>query len=329
MLFNFEQTNIDLLTAPRDLVTSETHQSNDFYGQASVMKRYAGLPETRPLFAVLEHGICLHDQMWHLDRDAQLNTILSASRRRAEQHRQLCRHRVHPVGFGYIYATELVRQQFGDDPVDRERAGTIAFPCHSTHTINTIFDHEQYADRLMSLPLHCHPIYVCAYWKDFQEGALQPYVDAGCRIVTAGHMFDRDFLLRFHDICRHFRYAVSNMIGTHLFQSVHSGCRFFYVASSKIKFEVHADEAKNCAKSNPRFQQTEQQSWKLFSEFPIELTSEQRAFVDSYLGSDLMLTPHQLRAILRNAKLRFQLRRRAAKFRRSLAKRLSFRKSAA
>ena len=55
------------MAADRALATVEVHASNDFYGHATVLKEYAGLPPKRPLKAAIEHGAPVTDLIWQVD----------------------------------------------------------------------------------------------------------------------------------------------------------------------------------------------------------------------------------------------------------------------
>ncbi len=177
--FHFDYSDLDAICAERELDTSELHATNDFYGKASVIKRFAGHSEQDSHKAVLEHGINLDDQMWDHDRDSELPTIFSPSLWRAGIHQKLSAKNSFPIGFGYLYAMELMEAKA--DPVEN-RNGTIAFPCHSTHTIRAQFDHNDYAKRLLNLPDFMHPISVCLYWKNYLLGEHLAYEANGIRV---------------------------------------------------------------------------------------------------------------------------------------------------
>ncbi|MEC9092969.1 MAG: hypothetical protein VX438_09710 [Planctomycetota bacterium] len=306
--FFFDYSDLDVLCADRDLVTPEVHATNDFYGQASVLKRYTGLPSDYSLKAVIEHGITLADQMWDHDRDSSLPWIFSSSQWRADIHRKLSKKKSIPVGFGYLYARDLVESMAG--PI-KKREGTIAFPCHSTHTIRANFDHEDYANRLSELPAFMHPVSVCLYWKNYLLGEHLPYRKKGFQVVSAGHMFDQDFMLRFCDLCRHHQFSTSNETGSHLFLSTSSGCRFVFTDSKQIDWQIPNNEVKNCAKTNVLFQERRRQARLLFgngivSKSQSGISNEQREFVDALTGADCQLNAVELRKQIKQAETAYQ-----------------------
>ncbi len=297
--FYLEQQDLDKLCADRPLRTREIHGPNDFYGQASVIKRYVGLPQWYSLKVVLEHSPVMHDRMWQLDRNRLLPLNFSSSPERAKVAQECSGRRSFSIGFGFLYAKQLVDEAFaGRSPA--EPKGTLVFPFKSTQWVETRFDHADYAERIAKLSEAMKPIVVCMYWKDVLRGAHRPYQHKGFPVVSAGHMFDANFFFRLYDICRQFRYAVSNEFGTQLFLSVASGCRFFYLESSHITREIPPALRKDYVRDEPGFQRTQHISKRLFAEPTDQITPDQRAFVDGVLGTQSLRSRADLhRLILR------------------------------
>lgn len=300
--FRYDQWKLGDLCRDRLPPTHERYWMNQMYGQAAVLKRYAGLPINYPLKVAIEHGVVLDNKIGRYDRDAHVPMILTASEKRAQRLRALCKKRVEAIGFGFLYAQQLVWDAEGGKR-DLPRHGTIAFPCHSTKTIKARYDHAEYADSLRGLPAELQPVVVCIYWRDYLDGVGKIYTDHGLPLVTAGHMFDDDFLLRFYDLCRQFRYATSNTIGTHLFLTVASGCRFFYQCPSRVIHDVPEDERQDTNAHNSAYLAATLAAKRLFAEPTKEVTRAQKAFVDQWIGKREMKPPGELRRILRRAQL--------------------------
>ncbi|HMP80454.1 MAG TPA: hypothetical protein PKD54_13450, partial [Pirellulaceae bacterium] len=293
--FAYQQEDLETICEDRQLVTSEIHPANDFYGQASVIKRYVGLPNDYQLKAVVEHGVMYMPTMWEYDRLACLASNLAYSRYRATLQRRSSGKPSLAIGSGFHYAKQLVDREHA--PV--ERRGTIAFPCHSSHTILYTFDYDDYARRLQQLPDWMQPVYVCVYWKDVLRGHHLPYVQAGLPVVSAGHMYDSDFMLRSYDICRRFQFAVGNDIGSYLFNAIISGCKFSYVHSGDIEIQIPENELQNVPHGRSDFQAIQAECARLFAELTPELTPQQIAFVNRFVGLDCVQSPAALRRILR------------------------------
>jgi hypothetical protein len=52
--------------------------------------------------------------------------------------------------------------------------------------------------------------------------------------VSAGNQEDPDFLFRYLDMCRHFKYSAANQLATSFCYSILSGCRFFYLQGGPV-----------------------------------------------------------------------------------------------
>jgi hypothetical protein len=297
MTYCLGQDDPATLCADRPLRTREIFKQNDFYGQAAVLKRYAGLPQAYRLKGVLEHGVVLGELMSPEERDARLSTIFSCSTRRAALQERQTRKRTMPIGFGYLYAVRLAEARLAAIP-ESERKGTLAFPCHSTRAIQAAFDHADYARRLAALPAGLQPVVVCMYWKNHLDGDWRRYAEQGLPIVSAGHIYDDQFLLRFHDLARRFRYACTNKIGTHLFQTIASGCRFFFLPSSDIAWDIPPDRLALLGRINPGYAETEAEAQRLFAAPVDEITPAQREFAERFLGTSDLKSPAELRQIL-------------------------------
>lgn len=298
MDFCFEQDSPQKICIDRPLETPELHPSNDFYGQASVLKKYAGLPEEYPLRTVLEHGLFQAEEMWDVDANADLPMIVSHTPFRETIHQNLCNKKTKVAGFGYLYAASVLEKEHSNQ---FDRIGTLIFPCHSTHVTTNRFDHVAFAEKLMALPERFHPLNVCIYWKNFLMDEHLEYQKRGIEIVSAGHMFDPMFLLRLADLCRRYRYATANEFGTHLFTSVSSGCKFFYTSSGAVERICPDSERKNDM-VDVRSQRQIARSHELFSDREgDECTTEQKQYVNSVIGRDYMLPPDELRSVFRLA----------------------------
>jgi len=297
--FRLNQEDLYTLCVDRPLITNEIHKPNDYYGQASILKKYVGYPNHYPLKAVLEHGLFFHDWIWDADRCSRLPVYLSSSAHRAQiQTRETGTPSI-PIGFGFLYAMVNYENIYGMEENLTCRKGTVVFPSHSTHHIKAIYDNEEYANRLNALPDKYKPITVCIYWKDFLHGYHSSYVKKGFRIVTAGHIYDPDFLYRFYDICRQFEYSTSNDIGGHLFYSVKSGCNFFYTLSNDINYEGHDGAPLGCFTEMSR--KIKDRSVFLFSKPKDAMDREQLEFVDKYIGSAYLKTKEELRDLFQYA----------------------------
>lgn len=286
---------LEELCRDRELETPEICTENGFYGMASILKRYAGLPADEPLKAVIPHGVCLDsDFVSKTEIRCALPLHLCYPPYRARAVRRKTHKRVVLSAAPYCYLMELSEAK-REDP-----RGTLFFPAHSTHHITTTMNYERLADRLVRLDERFQPVHVCLYWRDYNLGRAEPFLERGLEVVSAGHMFDDRFLYRLHELCCRYRYAASNELGSHIFYSVKSGCSFFLLGSNR---GVRRSGRPEMLPAN-LMQQDEEITGtirRLFGE-PVERpTAEQRSFVDRVLGAEYLRTPEELRSLLERA----------------------------
>ena len=301
--FYYQQEQPGLICADRALETAEQHPENDFYGQASVLKRYAGLREDYSLPLVIEHGLRRDGRIWSVDRDAIFSTLLVASKARRDDIQKLTDKRVIPIGSCFFYAKQIVDEQTGASAANDNRSGTVVFPVHSTHWISAQFDNETFADELRKLPDAMQPVVVCIYWKDYLKGSHEVYQRRGMQVISAGHMFDRDFLLRFYDICRQFKFAVGNAIGTHLFYAVNSGCSFAHLPGFPARYEIPEEQRMHCSQGE-KYEASINNLQQLFAEIRPRPTRSQLAEVERIAGNHSVRGRAEMRSLIAGAERR-------------------------
>lgn len=217
--FEWELADLEALCADRPLRTSEILQANDYYGIARLLKTFAGFPEQQAIRAVIPHGVYLNDdQVVPYERHALLPAALAYPDYRSTPYVSQGRMIAIPFASPFVYAETAV-------PSDYERLGTLFYPAHSTHRLRVESDWGALADSLTQMPDHYGPVSVMVYWRDYQLDHHLPFVERGLRVVSAGHMFDPDFMVRQVYLMKRHAYIASNAIGSHLFYGIQAGCQ--------------------------------------------------------------------------------------------------------
>lgn len=219
------QSDLAFLCRDRDLATKEIVPANAFYGGDFILKRYAGIPPDLSLRCVIPHGADLElSLLWLAEVQATVPAILCYSRPRRQVYETASRKVVIPSASPYVYATRLL-----DDVRGTPRRGTIFFLSHSTHHLIVDERAEKLAELLARSSERWQPITVCVYWKDFLLGRHRPFAEQGLRVVSAGHIYDPLFLFRLHHLCLQHEYSAGDKTGSHVFFSVHSGCKHVHL----------------------------------------------------------------------------------------------------
>ncbi len=291
------QDNLSHLCADRPLKTNEIFTPNAFYGINAILKKYARLPQKYSLKVVVPHGVDIRDDhIWEADIKTLLPVVFCYPPYRERIYINQTSKKVILSASPFLYLVEMLKEQ--PQPA---RCGTIFFPHHSTHHITVQMDFEHLAEELTHLGDEYKPVTVCIYWRDFNLGHHIPFQKRRMRIVSAGHIYEPDFLFRFYHLCSIHRYSASNNLGSHIFYSIKSGCSYFRF--DKVKCSLIADEhilKRDFEKPTPA---TELAFKSLFCKPQPFTTTKQLKTVDYYLGSDYFKSKSKLRKQLLSAEI--------------------------
>lgn len=284
------QENLDELSQDRSLETYEKFSPNNYYGMASILKRYAGLPNDYSLHAVVPHGPSLSlDFAWEAEIKAPVPAIFYHSRHVKSAYLENIRHYniqkyLFPCASPFLYLVELLKEQ-----PQPSREGTLFFPTHSTHHITAHMNYEQLAERLSNLDSEYQPITICMYWKDYLLGRAEPFQKKGMKVVSAGHMYDPQFLIRLYHLCSMHQYAAGNSLGSHLFYSVSAGCSYFLLDAVDYSYTV----ANNVPKTTIANIFSDEFG-RCFSTPTTTIGKEQLDIVHYHLGHKFLKSPEEL-----------------------------------
>lgn len=285
------QDNLASLCADRPLVTPELFRLNGYYGMDRILKRYAGLPDDYHLKVALPHGPGFaRTKVWRGLAHAPLPALWCYPRYLRLLYERASNKKVIVGASPFLYLLRML------DRVNQgERKGTIFFPAHSTRFLTVNDNPELMVARLQELPVEYHPVTVCMYWQDFLQGRHVPFESAGFRIVSAGHMFDPEFLVRFYYLCALHRYAASNTVASPTFYSIKAGCSFFLLDCGPVArlgpARYEAESYGFSIGSNDRMR-------RLFTPRHPQATPRQLKVSDYFLGSNYVLSPIELREML-------------------------------
>ncbi|MEA5549895.1 glycosyltransferase family 1 protein [Anabaena cylindrica UHCC 0172] len=287
------QNNLYQICSERQFPIYEIFSGNIFYGHDYILKKYVNLPATYALKAVVPHGPYLTDTIWEAEIHSPLPVIFAYPPYHEQTYIQLnqkyaANKVIIPSASPFLYLLELLKQH-----PQSKRKGTIFFPAHSTHHVTVQFDWESIAEYLNNLSEEYQPVTVCMYWRDFELGRHLPFLRRGMKIVSAGHMFDKDFLFRFYHLCSTHIYAASNDIGSNLFFSIKSGCSYFYIDLSNCFYNAKSDDILKRDVSTTPVERLDVLK-SLFQNPQTYTTSEQMQVVDYYLGAKYLKSPEEL-----------------------------------
>lgn len=282
--------------------TYELHPSNAFYGNEAALKKYLDLSPKYQFKLSIEHGIVLTDEMSEIDIIGPFQTIFSMGTKRLKF---LKKYKSNPVAIGpYIYyAQSLLSKSQVKKEQQRLGKNLLVFPAHSLPGLNNEFDSEGFCKDINKLKKTFDSVRICLYWKDILKGMDKVYLEKGFECVTAGHVYDPNFLPRLKAIIETSTVTCSNDIGTQLGYSVLLG-KPHVIIYNKAKYSGEKEQVE--LMNNLYFSKTYQLFRDTFSKNSAVISKTQLKLVKDYWGLDQLKTKKELLKIVKQAEEIFQ-----------------------
>jgi hypothetical protein len=287
-------SELEKLCAERTEITSEWFTPNDFYGHATLIKRYCGLPQDFVLPGVMPHAPSLQHSVWDAEVNHPLQRHLVFSSVQEKIYPAFSKKPITVIGSPFYCGLNLLADEVAGI---RQRArGTIVFPFHSTHHVTIEYDSDSFLNQLKQLPGEWKPITICMYWRDVQMGRHRPYIDAGFDCVSAGHIYDHDFLLRFiREVAARER-CFTNEMGTCAYLCSALGLP---VTIYRQEYKTLGQDAKLLKESSGRPNLPTGLRFIEISAKPgAEQVAEQRKLADQALGKTFLREPAAFKSLL-------------------------------
>ena len=278
-----EFLNVTHLARDRELKTFEIHQSNDFYGHAKILKKFVGLQNGYQLKTAIEHGVYLKPDGWDIDWKAPLPSILTFSTFRRQHLERLTDKRFFAIGPYIHYAKPYLNKREAEEENRRIGKNLLVFPAHSTHWVNVEYNIHKYCQQLETIGKNFDSIRICLYWKDILNGTDKIYSQHGFECVTAGHIYDNQFLPRLRSIIDSATITTSNEITTAIGYCIFLGKPHFLLESEVERTSQYRKFLDECADYN-----TNNEAISIRKAFSTglrsDITPEQLTIVEKILG---------------------------------------------
>lgn len=274
-----------------DLVywTSEVYSNDKSY------RDYGFYPSFLPLYIYSDHGIASVVSKHEIENDAECMVVFS--KEKAELYKKFsdkpCVVCIAPLVW-YRHSRKIEQV--------KNAKGTIAFPAHSTMDVNVEFDEVKYIRELKALPKEMQPVCVCLHMHDINQNRHKIYLEHGIPVYTAGNAFDVRFAERYYNIIKNFKFSTSNLIGSYSYYCTEMGIPFSLFGTQCKYFNVFDP---NLPKGEFNYKDfIYKRAEKLFTGLYKEVTSEQRQFVEEYLGVNDSISRVKFSSILYKAYLK-------------------------
>lgn len=282
--------------------TRELQPVNDWYGHATVLKKFLGLPKNYQFKFLIEHGTYLSDQVADIELESNLPSFVTYSSYRAKI---LKKYRFHTYAIGPLihYAPHYLTDE--ELRNERKRLGKtlLFFPSHSLIGLVNEYDMNWSYKKIKELAKNFDTIRVCIYWKDVLLGKHKFYQDKGIECVTAGHILDPQFLPRVKSIIHLSDLTVSNDASSPLSYCIYMKKPhiIFYQRPKMIGRKYFKKIMSDYWKSYPYNQVV-----KEFSKINFFITDKQRELINYYCGTNLVKSKLELLKIVKETEKNFR-----------------------
>ena len=296
--------DIHVLAQDRPIQTMEIFEPNDFYGHATILKKYINLPNSYQIKGAIEHGAGIGGDIWGRNIDNVLPAVITTSRYRAEILKEHTSKKIFAIGPKIQYAHHFLERKAIENEKKRLGKNLLAFPAHSTHHVDIHYDIQQYCQYLQNLGKSFDTIRVCLYWKDILRGFAEKYKHHGYEIVTAGHIYDPWFLSRLRSLIETATFTTSNEIGTILGYCVVLNKPHLLMESDIRRSAERIDMLQECSQLSNQKDVVEIRD--AFIELRTDLTMQQKNIVRRYWGIDEFKSISELKSIIEETESLYQ-----------------------
>jgi hypothetical protein len=284
------------------LTTPELHKSNDWYGHATIIKKLAGINNNYAIKAAIEHGADFSPPS-DIDIRSRFPVMITFGEN-SYNYQSSKNKKIYTIGPFIHYATHYLNKN--QLMSEKKRLGTnlLVFPSHSTSISNTHYDIKALCSKIKTIEKNFDSIRICLYWREIVRGLHHDYLKNGYECVTAGHIFDPQFLPRLKSIIDMATITMSNSIGTHIGYCIYMN-KPHYFFDQEVSYNGVDNEELELIKTINKSEVFK----KIKNAFMIlrnNITQSQRELINYYWGLDQIKTKYQLKMIIDEAEILYK-----------------------
>ncbi len=295
---NVINTDLKILSQERPLKTSELYKANDCYGHAYILKKYAGLKSDYQIKGILEHAAMLYDHVWSFDISVPLPVIFCFSDYRFLFLRQLTNKVLFAIGPSIHYAEPLlsdidlkeIRNQLGKT--------LLIFLPHSSWSIYVDFDIKYIISIIKKIEKEFENILICIGWRDVLRNIDEFFINEGYTCVTAGNVYDNQFLNRLKTLILLSSHTMSFSFGTHIGFCIYLNRPHWIFEEVKQKISV-PDKIRDTSvfSASPLSINEGRYIIEHFREAEDVITDKQKEIIDLIWGTSHIKTPSEIKEL--------------------------------
>lgn len=282
--------------------TSELQPVNDWYGHATILKKFLGLPNSYQFKFIIEHGTYFSSQVADIELESNLPTFITYSPYRVKVLKKL-RPYAFDIGPFIHYAPHYLTKQQLDSEKKRLGKTILFFPSHSLIGLTNEYDMAWSYKKIKAISKGFDTIRVCIYWKDVLLGKHNYYQSKGLECVTAGHILDPLFLPRVKSIIHTADLTVSNDASSPLSYCIYMNKPhiIFYQRPKMSGKKYFKKIMTEYWKSRPYNQVV-----KEFSKIQFSINSKQQKLMNYYCGTNNVKSKRELLKIVEETEKIYQ-----------------------
>ncbi len=276
-------TDINLLAKDISMFspfTRELHPPNDWYGHATIFKKFLGLAQDYQFKFISEHGVYLTDQVSEAELETNLPSFVTYNKYRVgvlEKYKK----NVFNIGPFIHYAPHFYSPSKIQSEKKRLGKNILIFPGHSLKSLVEQYDNKWFLSKIKNIAKDFKTVRVCLYWVDIQLGLGKIYQDLGFECVSAGHILDPNFVPRLKTLIEISDLTISNDASTHVGYCI-------FMNKPHIIFHKFPK-----LQTNEKWKKLTQDFWssppylktlEAFSKPSFNITAKQRQITDQYFG---------------------------------------------
>ena len=223
-MLEIKKQKLEAACEPKKIRGKIKYWTSEIYGMGRIYREMAWYPKKWPLNIYSSHGIALADNpaKHELANNAPYMFYFSKRLVRLFNDRSVAK-----KSFCIISPFVFYRRKHHITPKENTQ-GTLVFVGHSTPDIDDTSNVQEYIHQLKNIPKKYHPLTICLHFHDINKGMHLDYLNAGFEVVTMGNSMDDDYIPKFYELLRQYKYTCSNLIGSYVHYSVELGIPFFY-----------------------------------------------------------------------------------------------------
>jgi hypothetical protein len=275
--------------------SAEIIRDNSYYGHGNCLREYTGTKKINK--AYIEHGLFFGDYLQVQDSYRFSQKIITMSKKRAK----FLEERLGKIAIAIGPYINYVNNKISDAEIKtiKNKYGRIAL--HFFHHTNRYASIKRNDIQMESLDYHnkFDTKMACIYYTDLHDtGFIDSLKNSGYIIITAGHKFDPNFIVRLRTFIDISEQTSSDYVGTHVGYCIARGKPHYIVYDEDEKIKNTEFSTKYLNLYGSSFTKSYKETNEIYEAMQFGVTGNQKSInyiLKKYWGGDIKLTVNQFK----------------------------------